>query len=93
MKNSEIEVTELNDSSEQELCYSCLGVNLPGVHFCRHCQAPLTSYAAIGPLEKAYALGDFVRKGTKHRNTAIRWTVWILTWVLLIAIGFGMMLP
>jgi hypothetical protein len=93
MRDSEVEDNEIAELTEQEMCYSCLGVNDPGVNFCQHCRTPLTSFAATGPLERAYALGDFARKGVNHPKATIRWTVWILVWVLLIMIGFGMMVP
>lgn len=93
MRDSNVEVTEIAELPEQEICYSCLGVNDPGVNFCRHCRTPLTSFAATGPLERAYALGDFARKGVNHPKAAVRWIVWILALVLVITISLGMMLP
>ena len=57
MKDSEVEDSEIVELTEQEMRYSCLGVNDPGVNFCRHCQTPLISFAATGPIEKAYAEG------------------------------------
>ncbi len=83
----------VNELEEHELCYACLGVNEPWVPFCRHCRSPLTAYAAIGPIEKAYALGVFARKGVKHPNLLVRWLVSLLVWTLLISILMGLMLP
>ena len=93
MRNSEVVKNEIVELPEQEMCYSCLGVNDPGVNFCKHCQTPLTSFAATGPIEKAYALGDFARKGVNHPKAAVRWIVWILAVVMVIAICSGIMLP
>jgi len=93
MGDSEVEDNEIAELTEQEMCYSCLGVNDPGVNFCQHCQTPLTCFAATGPLEHAYALGDFARKGVKHPKLAVRWIVWILAVVIVILISSGMMLP
>ena len=42
MRDSEVEDNEIAELTEQEMCYSCLGVNDPGVNFCRHCQTRLT---------------------------------------------------
>ena len=93
MRDSEVEDNEIAELTEQEMCYSCLGVNDPGVNFCKHCQTPLTSFAATGPLERAYALGDFARKGVNHPNVAVRWIVWALALLLTILILSRMMLP
>lgn len=78
---------------ETELCISCLGPNAPGTNFCQHCRTPLTSYAATGPLERVYALGDFARKGLRHPKRSIRFSIGLFCFLLVVAVLFGMMLP
>ena len=85
--------SQTEDLIEHELCFSCLKENEPGIHFCKHCHTPLTSYATTGPIERMYAFGDFARKAVRHPKRWIR----TLAWLLIISIGsailFGMLLP
>lgn len=81
--------------AETELCISCLHGNVPGTHFCPHCGAPLTSYATTGPLEHAFAFGDFFRKSLNTTRWAgwVRGTVLLGTLALLISVLTGLLLP
>ncbi|MCP5523438.1 MAG: hypothetical protein H7A46_18025 [Verrucomicrobiales bacterium] len=77
--------------TEVEVCFSCLGENVPDTHFCRHCGTPLTSYASTAPFERVFALGDFFRKATASG----RWGRWVRVSVagFVILLLLGLMLP
>lgn len=83
------------ESEERELCISCLQPNAPGVHFCKHCGTPLSTYATIAPYEKCFALGDFARKvvRSKRWKLPVRIAFCSLCFMLIMAILLGMMLP
>ena len=86
----------VRDSVEEaETCFSCLGTNAPGSNFCTHCGAPLTSYAATGPIEHVFAFGDFIRKATRlgRWSRPVRVAVLIFVFLMLLAILFGLILP
>jgi hypothetical protein len=84
-----------DSEQEEEVCFSCLGTNVPGTHFCKHCGTPLTSYATTAPLEHVFAFGDFLRKAT----TPGRWSRWVRMTVLsaallmMVMILLGIFLP
>lgn len=74
-----------------ETCFSCLGTNSPGTHFCKHCGTPLTSYATIGPFEHLFAFGDFIRKATQpgRWSLPVRVVVSIFVFLMILVILFG----
>ena len=80
-----------HSEQETETCFSCLGTNSPGTHFCKHCGTPLTSYATIGPFEHLFAFGDFIRKATRlgRWSLPVRVFVIIFAFLMLLAILFG----
>ncbi len=82
------------ESSEKQLCVSCLCPNEPEAHFCAKCGAPLTSYAATGPFESLFAEGHVYRQATERpRRFIVVLGIWIifgafaLTGVVLVAVG------
>lgn len=83
----------IGSSAEIEICISCLAGNPPGIHFCQHCQTPLTSYAATGPLERAFALGNLVSKGMRHPKSHIRFAFLGLVVLIVVLLMVGMQLP
>ena len=84
-----------DSEQETETCFSCLGTNTPGTHFCKHCGTPLTSYATIGPIEHCFAFGDFIRKATRpgRWSPAVRASVFGFVFLMILAILFGFLLP
>jgi len=54
------------EAGEQELCTQCMTGNPPGLHFCRNCGAPLSSYAATGPFESLFAEGHVYRRAAEQ---------------------------
>jgi hypothetical protein len=84
-----------DSEQETETCFSCLGTNTPGTHFCKHCGTPLTSYAASGPFEHLFAFGNFIRKATQpgRWSRPVRVAVLIFVFLMLLAILFGLFLP
>lgn len=72
---------------ERPVCPHCLAENLWWATFCRACGAPLSGYAPIGPLERVYTGGWFLRKaihGTPRLIGLIGMWVWF---------GLGILLP
>jgi hypothetical protein len=80
---------------EAEACFSCLGTNTPGSHFCTHCGTPLTSYAATGPIEHLFAFGDFIRKAAQpgRWSRPVRAVVLVFVFLTLLAVLFGLIMP
>lgn len=79
--------------TEIEICIFCLGGNPPGIHFCQHCQTPLSSYAATGPLERAFALGNLVSKGIRHPKSYIRLGFLGFAALIVVLLVLGIQLP
>mgnify|MGYP007030110215 CR=1 FL=1 len=77
------------------MCISCLKPNMPGVHFCRHCGTPLTSYAATAPFESIFAEGDMWRKATRpgRYNGLVRSLIIVFLVCILLSIAVGWILP
>jgi hypothetical protein len=66
-------------ADEKELCLSCLSPNSPGANFCADCGAPLSSYAATGPLERIFAEGHLYRRAVAEpKNILVVIGVWLL---------------
>lgn len=53
------------------LCDRCLTRNALGAHFCRQCDAPLTTHAVNDPLGQIKVEGDFVRNLKTARKSRI----------------------
>ncbi len=65
--------------AETPLCLGCLTPNLPEAHFCAKCGAPLTSYAATGPLERQFAMGHAYRQAAEHpRRFVVVAFIWLI---------------
>ncbi|MDB6024405.1 MAG: hypothetical protein JWM68_628 [Verrucomicrobiales bacterium] len=80
MDTSKNETPETPASSEEmKLCLSCMFPNDPDVHFCAKCGAPMTSYAAIGPVEQLLAEGHGYRQAAERpRKFIVVLGVWII---------------
>lgn len=66
-------------SDPKPLCLSCLVPNDPLAHFCANCGAPLTSYAATGPIEHLFAEGHVYRQATERpKNLIVVLGIWII---------------
>jgi hypothetical protein len=87
--------TSSNLDDATEICFSCLKPNEPGVHFCQHCQTPLTSYATTAPFERIFALGDGLRKAiySDRWSWPVRIICYLVIITMFIGILFGFMLP
>lgn len=71
------EITAASD--EMELCVSCMFPNEPGVPFCVECGAPMTSYAATGPLESIFAEGYAYRQAAERpRSFIVVLGIWMI---------------
>src|SRR5688572_5809342 len=67
------------DSDEKKLCVNCMTGNDPDDHFCIKCGAPMTSYAAIGPVESLFAEGHVYRQAAeKPRKLIVVVGVWFI---------------
>jgi hypothetical protein len=75
-------VPSVPDEDERQLCLNCLSPNSPLANFCADCGAPLSSYAATGPLERVFAEGHVYRRAVAEPKSLL---VVIGVWVL-----FGM---
>lgn len=65
------------EAGEQQLCLCCIAPNEPDSHFCVKCGAPLTSYAATGPIESIYAEGYACRQAVeKPRSFIVVLGIW-----------------
>ena len=47
---------------ELMVCPGCIEPNLPTAHFCKVCQAPLSFFSVVAPLERVYAWGWVVNR-------------------------------
>ena len=66
-------------AEEKELCLNCMLPHEPGLHFCRDCGAPMTSYAATAPFESIFAEGHVYRQAAeKPRGWIVIAGVWLL---------------
>jgi predicted amidophosphoribosyltransferase len=96
MKATDAEgVMEVIETKERELCISCLEENEPGAHFCRHCNTPLTSYAATAPFESLFAEGDFWRKAASRGRHAglVRFLIILILILLVASFVVGWLVP
>jgi hypothetical protein len=62
---------ESSEPNEKKLCVSCMFANETDVHFCAKCGAPMTSYAATGPLEHILAEGHVYRQAAERPSSFI----------------------
>ena len=74
---------DATERSEKQLCLNCLAPNSPLANFCRDCGAPLSSFAATGPMESVFAEGHVYRKAVESPRS---WIVVLGVWLI-----FGMM--
>ncbi len=75
---TDMSVTE-TAGEEKQLCIHCLFPNSLIANFCVECGAPLTSYAATGPLERILAEGHLYRTAVeKPRKPIVLFGIWIL---------------
>jgi hypothetical protein len=75
--------------SEQELCAQCMTANPAGSHFCRKCNAPLSSYASTGPFESLFAEGHVYRNAAKRpQRFIVVFGVWLVFGAIALAGGF-----
>ena len=75
---------DAKERSESQLCLNCMVPNSPLANFCYDCGAPLSSFAATGPMESIMAEGHLYRKAVE---TPRSWIVIAGVWMI-----FGMML-
>lgn len=81
----------LEEADERELCLSCMEPNDTGVPFCAKCGAPMTSYAATGPLEQIFAEGYAYRQAAERpRSFIVVLGIWMI-FVSLAMLGGSMM--
>src|SRR5690606_2496321 len=67
------------EADERELCLACLTPNELSAHFCAQCGAPLTSYAATGPIEYILAEGYAYRRAVERpRSLTVVLGIWLL---------------
>ena len=72
-------VEPLEEAGGMELCLSCMAPNATGVPFCAKCGAPMTSYAATGPLESIFAEGFAYRQAAeKPRSFIVVLGIWMI---------------
>lgn len=72
-------VEPLEESDGMELCLSCMAPNDTGVPFCAKCGAPMTSYAATGPLEHIFAEGFAYRQAAERpRSFIVVLGIWMI---------------
>ena len=68
-----------SEEDEKQLCLSCLSPNSPVANFCADCGAPLSSYAATGPLERVFAEGHLYRQAVAEpKSILVVIGVWLL---------------
>jgi hypothetical protein len=78
-----------SDGDEKQLCLNCLSPNSPVANFCGDCGAPLSSYAATGPIESIFAEGHVYRKAVSEpKNVVVLVGVWLL---FAPTVAFGLM--
>jgi hypothetical protein len=76
---------------ERPVCPHCLAENLWWTTFCTECGAPLSGYAPIGPLERVYTFGWFLRRamhGTPLLIGFIGMWLWFGHEILLLPVFF-----
>lgn len=76
----------------QELCPSCMTANRAGMDFCEKCGRPLSSYAAVGPLESIRTEGFLYRGavgGGKSRVVLVG--MWLICLTMLIAMTLALL--
>ncbi|HEY3857053.1 MAG TPA: zinc ribbon domain-containing protein [Verrucomicrobiae bacterium] len=73
-------MSEPTENSEaRQLCLHCMSPNDVAANFCAHCNAPLTSYAATGPMECLYAEGMACRFAAEQpRKLIVVLGVWLI---------------
>lgn len=84
-------VEPLEEADEKELCLSCMEPNDTGVPFCARCGAPMTSYAATGPLEHIFAEGYAYRQAAERpRSFIVVLGIWMI--FVTVALAGGLMM-
>jgi hypothetical protein len=88
------------EAEEKQLCVNCTFPNDPLANFCAKCGAPLTSYAATGPLEHIFAEGHAYRQAVERpRSFIVVIGIWLIfgvmaaTGLIMIAAGGTGALP
>jgi hypothetical protein len=67
------------EEDEKQLCLNCLSPNSPQANFCSDCGAPLSSYAATGPLEHIFAQGHVYRRAVAElRSILVVIGIWLV---------------
>jgi len=83
MENANQGPDATRERGEKQLCLNCLAPNSQLANFCHDCGAPLSSFAATGPIESVFAEGHVYRQAVESPRS---WIVVVGVWVL-----FGMM--
>lgn len=69
----------IGEGPDQPLCIGCLEPVGEHDDFCRACGTPLSTHAAIAPIQRIYAEGDTYWKATHGSvNKIIFWGMWLI---------------
>jgi ribosomal protein L40E len=74
------------EADEKQLCVGCMAPNETSAHFCAKCGAPLSSYAATGPLEHVFAEGHLYRQAAdRPASLIVVLGIWMIFGVMALA--------